>query len=389
MKKLIYIAAIFIPIAFSTSFLVVKANSTKEWDKFANVDIDKKWTITFNRTIDEHSIENNVYMLDGTDKVAIEAVVEGHNRLIVAPKENLKNNHSYTLIVTNGITGINGHSLNQEVTIPFSTKPNISSYKTFNSEYNMTWNMVSNDYKQFYLTGLKGHEQVGGYETRKGVEVFGIKVGSNQGTVKEKYGEPLKAIRKGAKNYTQAYIDKYDNETSGTYLIDENYVTFFYDAHKNNIVRSITWVDAETENSKPTFFAKPTNQLRDSFESLMVELINEARVAEGLHALIYTPEHNAIARKHSTSMAQNNYFSHEDLNGLRGGQRMKNGGLRYAWWGENLAYGQYSAIYAHEALMNSLGHRENILRKEFTHIFVGVDFNASGQPYFTMNFFSE
>ncbi|MER2107889.1 MAG: CAP domain-containing protein [Solibacillus sp.] len=388
MKKFIYIAAFILPIVFSTSLLVVKANSSVQWDKFSNVAVDKEWTITFNREIDKHSVTNNVYILDGTQKVAVTVTIANRNKLIVEPKSDLKNNHAYTLIITDRVTGTNGRSLTQEITIPFSTKAQVA-YKTFGSEYDLTWNLASGNYKQFYLTGTKDREAVGGYETRKGQTVFGITVGDKQHTVKAKYGEPLKTIRKGTKNYTQAYADKYGNETSGTYLINKHYVTFFYDAHKNDIVRSITWVDAETENSKPTFFAKPTTELRNSFENLMVELINEARVAEGLNALTYTPEYNSIARKHSTSMAQNNYFSHEDINGLRGGQRMKNGGVSYAWWGENLAYGQYSAIYAHEALMNSLGHRENILRKEFTHIFVGVDFNNSGQPYFTMNFFSK
>lgn len=171
-------------------------------------------------------------------------------------------------------------------------------------------------------------------------------------------------------------------------MIDQHYVTFFYDAHQNYKIRSVTWVKAQTEMSKPGFFATQTTGLRDSFENLMVELINQARVAQGLNPLIYTPDNNLVARKHSTSMAENNYFGHVDLNGLRAGDRMKNAGMNYNWWGENLAYGQYSAIYAHEALMNSLGHRENILRKEFTHIFVGVNFNDKNQPYFTMNFYS-
>lgn len=390
MKKFIYIAAFILPIVFSTSLLAPNASApTKQWDQFTNVDVDKEWMITFNRAIDERSVANNVYLLDGTKKVAITTTIEDRNKLVIEPKENLKNNHSYKLVVTNGVSGTNGHSLNQEVTIPFSTKTYIEAYKTFGSEYDMMWNMMSDDYTDFHLTGTKNGQQIGGYETRKGTTVFGITVGDKQSTVKAKYGEPLQAIRKGNKNYTQSYIDKYGNEISGTYLIDNQYVTFFYDAHKQDIVRSITWVDAKTEDTKSTFFATPTTELRNSFENLMVELINEARVAEGLHPLTYTPEHNPIARKHSTSMAQNNYFSHEDINGLRGGERMKNAGLSFSWWGENLAYGQYSAIYAHEALMNSLGHRENILRKEFTHIFVGVDFNAKGQPYFTMKFFSK
>lgn len=389
MKKIIYIVALIIPVVFSTTFSATNAEETVKWDKFSNVDVDKEWTITFNRSIDKNSISNNVYLLDGTQKVAISTSIIDKNKLVVAPKADLQGNHDYTLIVTDGIKGTNGRSLNQEITIPFSTKTEIVAYKTFGSEYDMTWNLPSNNYEQFHLIGTKNEEQVGGYETRKGTSVFGITVGANRSTVKEKYGEPLKALKKNNTNYTQSYIDKYGNETSGTYFINKQYVTFFYDAHKNDSVRSITWVSAKTEDSKLSFFATPTTELRNSFENLMVELINEARVAEGLNALIYTPTYNPVARKHSTSMAQYNYFSHEDLSNLRGGQRMKNGGVSFSWWGENLAYGQYSAIYAHEALMNSLGHRENILRKEFTHIFIGVDFNSKQQPYFTMNFFRE
>lgn len=103
----------------------------------------------------------------------------------------------------------------------------------------------------------------------------------------------------------------------------------------------------------------------------MVHLINQARVAEGLHPLIYTPQYNDIGRKHSTEMAINNYFSHTDQNGGTALKRMQAGGLMFSWYGENLAYGQYSAIYAHEALMNSKGHRDNILRTNFTHVLVG------------------
>jgi hypothetical protein len=34
----------------------------------------------------------------------------------------------------------------------------------------------------------------------------------------------------------------------------------------------------------------------------------------------------------------------------------------------------FSSIYAHQGLMNSLGHRKNILKKEFNTLGVGVDF---------------
>jgi uncharacterized protein YkwD len=394
MKKVSIMMPVIIPIIFGITLFATNAAGFKQWKSYSNIAVNKQWSITFNQKIDANSIENNVYMINSNnDKIAITATASG-KVLKIKPVANLNHNSSYKIVVTNNLLSAKGKAMNQEIIIPFTTLKQTTSiartaFKTFDSEYNFTWNMPTSNYNEFYLVGTKNKKTVGGYETRTGQTAFGITVGASRDTVKAKYGTPLSGIQKNNIKYTQNYVDKYGQETSGTYLIDNNYVTFFYDAHKNYKIRSITWVDAASELSKSGFFATPTTNLRNGFEDLMVELINQARVAVGLNALIYTPQYNPIARKHSTSMAENNYFSHVDVNGLRGGDRMKNGGLTFNWWGENLAYGQYSAIYAHEALMNSTGHRENILRKEFTHVFVGVDFNSKNQPYFTINFYSK
>ena len=387
-----------IPLFFSSLLLITNASTKTEWKSYSNIATNKEWTITFNQNIAASSIANNVYIVTTTNKkIAVTTTVSG-KKLKVKPTTKLTNGTSYKLVVTDKLKSTKGKVINQEIIIPFTTIKNTeatsatsntpSSVKTFTSEYDLLWKMPSANYKAFHLVGTKNNNTVGGYETRTGQTVFGIKVGSSRDTVKAKYGAPLKGISKNNTKYTQSYTDKYNQETSGTYLIDNQYVTFFYDAHKKYKVRSVTWVSAATEMSKPGFFATQSTQLRDGLENLMVELINQARVAEGLKPLQYTPKYNPVARQHSASMADSNFFGHVDLNGLRGGDRMRKGGVTYNWWGENLAYGQYSAIYAHEALMNSLGHRENILRNEFTHVFVGVDFNSKNQPYFTMNFYS-
>lgn len=278
--------------------------------------------------------------------------------------------------------------MNPKMIIPTTAVTNTEAVQIFSAEYDLQWSMPSLDYKQFHLIGIKNMVPVAGYETRVGQTVFGIHIGDLREVVRANYGTPLTVIMKNDTIMRQTYHDQYNDETSGTYLIDDHYVTFFYDVHQNFTVRSILWVDAIIEQSKPSYFAIPSTLLRNSFEDLMITLMNEARVKEGLQPLIYTPEYNQIARRHSTSMAENNYFGHVDLQGLRGGSRMKNGGMTFNWWGENLAYGQYSAIHAHEALMNSISHRDNILREQFTHAFVGVDFNDQHQPYFTINFYS-
>ncbi|MFS8651704.1 MAG: CAP domain-containing protein, partial [Caldibacillus sp.] len=43
---------------------------------------------------------------------------------------------------------------------------------------------------------------------------------------------------------------------------------------------------------------------------------------------------------------------------------------------------------AHEGLMNSPGHRENILNKGFEFTGVGVAFNEQNEPYFTQIFYN-
>lgn len=370
--------------------LIVSANETVSWNSYSNIPLNKQWVIEMNDEIDPASVKNNVYLLKGAEKIEMNTTVKD-DLLYAEPKKLLQPNTNYTLIVTNTIESVEGQTLNANVNVPFTTeKAYIASYKQFPSEYGFTWHMASNNYAQFYLTGVDDSGKiVAGYDTRKGQALFNIKIGSHSSTVKARYGEPLNHIQKGSRNYVQSYVNGYGDTTHGTYLIDGKYVTFFYDVHAGNTVRSITWVNERNEAKKTSFFAESSTQLRDGFESLMIELINEARYSAGLNTLAYTPEWNEVGRAHSRDMIAKNYFAHENKEGLYARERMANAGISYQWYGENLAYGQYSAIYAHEALMNSLGHRENILRPHFTHALVGVAFNANHSPYFTINFYQK
>ncbi len=390
MKKLVALLTIVTSLLFIALF--TDSATAKTWSGFSNTAIDKEWTVNFNREIAPHSIKGNVYIMKGATNIEVATSVT-ENVLTVKPAEKLDYDSSYTLVVTPKVTDVKGKAMNEPVIIPFTTvgAPFPTPYKTFESEYDMTWNMMSENYEDFYLIGRMNGMDTGGYETRVGKSAFGITVGVNRSAVENKYGDPVRYLSKDKVNYTQNYKDSNGNRTSGTYVIDDHYVTFFYDGLKGNVVRSITWVTKDMEASKPGFFRKSaTDAYRDSLEEMMVHLINQARVAEGLHPLIYTPQHNNIGRAHSTDMAMNNYFSHTDQDGGSALTRMQAGGLKkFTWYGENLAYGQYSAVYAHEALMNSKGHRDNILRPNFTHVLVGVAFNSKGAPYFTINFYRQ
>jgi uncharacterized membrane protein required for colicin V production len=112
-------------------------------------------------------------------------------------------------------------------------------------------------------------------------------------------------------------------------------------------------------------------------ERQMLDLVNEERTAAGLRALIWDDRLLPVARQHSEEMFRLKYFAHQSPVSGTPFDRLTSGGITYSRAGENLAYAQ-SVSVAHRGLMQSPGHRENILRPEFTHIAVGV---VSAGPY--------
>lgn len=106
-------------------------------------------------------------------------------------------------------------------------------------------------------------------------------------------------------------------------------------------------------------------------EQQLLELVNEERVQRGRAALVWDERLGPVARQHSREMFELEYFSHESPVAGSPFDRLRTAGVPYSRAGENLAYAQSVAV-AHRALMDSPGHRENILRPEFTRIGIGV-----------------
>lgn len=126
----------------------------------------------------------------------------------------------------------------------------------------------------------------------------------------------------------------------------------------------------------PPVEVTPTRPDKESYgltrdEALMLELINQERVKAGLKSLKIHPELTETARLKGQDMVNNNYFSHYSPVYGSPFQMMTSAGIRYSYAGENLA-GAPTVERAHQALMNSPGHRANILNPNFTHIGIGV-----------------
>ena len=128
--------------------------------------------------------------------------------------------------------------------------------------------------------------------------------------------------------------------------------------------------------------------------------VNAERTTRGLNALAVDPLLVHTARAHSREMCSLSYFDHHSptagldtpmdryLKGLHDGGSATPEALLV---GENIYYCSvsndiYNVDYGHRALMNSPGHRANILEKRFTKIGLGVYRNARGEFWVTEMF---
>lgn len=110
---------------------------------------------------------------------------------------------------------------------------------------------------------------------------------------------------------------------------------------------------------------------RPDLEARMLVLVNEERAKEGLRPLAADPEATVVARAHSRDMLARGYFAHVTPDGVDPGERARRGGLAYRLTGENLALAGNLPM-AHRGLMESPGHRANILRPAYGRLGIGI-----------------
>ena len=106
-------------------------------------------------------------------------------------------------------------------------------------------------------------------------------------------------------------------------------------------------------------------------EARMLALLNEVRRQAGLSPLIADPELHAVAVAHTEEMIARHFFGHASPTTGMVENRLERAGVLVSLSGENVAEAD-DADGAHRVLMDSPGHRANMLRADFTHVGIGV-----------------
>ncbi len=106
-------------------------------------------------------------------------------------------------------------------------------------------------------------------------------------------------------------------------------------------------------------------------EQQMLDLVNRERAAAGLDGLQSDSALVKLARLKARDMVDNRYFDHNSPTYGSPFDMMKRFGVSYSFAGENLAMAP-SVASAHKALMESPGHRANILNKNYDRAGIGI-----------------
>lgn len=176
----------------------------------------------------------------------------------------------------------------------------------------------------------------------------------------------------GENLYMQLYFDHFTERLSSVRLLTANvllkhrpYEVYYRgELPDNPLILSKDWARIEEGMEKQIFDI--TNMIRNRFEHQ--QLGWDQKIA-------------SVAFQHSKDMAEHNYFSHISPEGKGLQERLKDHKVYYFSAGENIAAQYPDAPAAVEGWLNSEGHREALLNKDYTHLGVGVY-----RDYYTQNF---
>lgn len=136
---------------------------------------------------------------------------------------------------------------------------------------------------------------------------------------------------------------------------------------------TLTYLTIEPGSTEtvPVKSAEKNLQIDSQSEHEMLTLVNDERRKRGISELVLREEVVPVARAHAKDMWEREYFGHYSPDGEDVANRLKKEKVNFSIAGENLALAPTLAT-AHTGLMNSEGHRRNILDPGFRQIGIGV-----------------
>ncbi|WP_396954657.1 CAP domain-containing protein [Neobacillus sp. YIM B06451] len=172
--------------------------------------------------------------------------------------------------------------------------------------------------------------------------------------------------------YAQLYIDKFTGSLSSVRFLDaETLIKMrpYEVAYRGTLIEPRELGDEEWQ------------EVEMGAEKQIFDLTNVLRIRHGLEPVKWDEKTAQAAYGHSLDMYETNTFSHVSKKYGNLSDRLKKARVVYQSAGENIAANYIDSPAVVEGWLNSKGHRETLLNKDFTHLGVGVY-----RKYYTQNF---
>jgi len=149
-------------------------------------------------------------------------------------------------------------------------------------------------------------------------------------------------------------------------------------------------------NAAPVLLKQSDARLQ-AMETQLSKLINAERASRQLPLLAYDSRLAEVARAHSAEMRDQKYFSHQSptrqlewpldryQQGMQRTPQLVAENI-YNSWSSKRGLPPDAAKRAHQSLMNSPGHKANILLARATHVGIGVVSDDKGNLWITQMF---
>lgn len=138
-----------------------------------------------------------------------------------------------------------------------------------------------------------------------------------------------------------------------------------------NDTLSFLTVEPKSDENVNLNFKTSNLSVDNKSEQEMFMAVNNERTSRGLPSLIFNEELAKVGRAHCKDMFKRGYFSHYTPEGLSPFDRMAQADINFNYAGENLALAPNTDL-AMKGLMQSPGHKANILSADFGKVGIGV-----------------
>ncbi|OEH85307.1 hypothetical protein BHU72_04220 [Desulfuribacillus stibiiarsenatis] len=258
------------------------------------------------------------------------------------------------------------------------------------SKYGYEWWVYNQDLNRYLQIGLERNRVVTMFSNSTGIQWKDIMAGeTTQKDIEKNYqiDEAVTVTFDGAEFLLNNANEKEDR----ILLVEENLaVEIYFDilagktAHAirlqniDTLVKSRGYHMTWSYNKRPPSISAPQlseqelEQVHEGIEKQSFDLINTMRMQNELPLLTWDDELAVLAKNHSVDMSQNRFFNHSSPRSGIAADRLKAAGYPFQRVGENLAYAHSDAIDAYIAWINSQGHRNHILTKEYQKIGIGA-----------------